>query len=106
MARFERPRYPVEVLTPILIVAAADDRIVDTQSTERFARRLKAGRCLTIPHARHQVIMESEAIVAQFWAAFDAFIPGSPAETHAHPGPIPHAAPAPKPMRMPRARGL
>ena len=105
MRRFELPRYPVELLTPILIVAAGEDRIVDTKATERFARRLKAGRCLTIPHARHQVIMESEAIVAQFWAAFDAFIPGEPAETHAHPGKIPPAV-HPRPVRMPRARGL
>ena len=106
MARFERSRYPVEVLVPILIVAAADDRIVDTKATERFARRLKAGRFFTIPHARHQVIMETPEIIAQFWAAFDAFIPGSPAEAHAHPGPIPHAMPEPKAMRLPRARGL
>ena len=106
MARFERPRYPVEVLTPILIIAAADDKIVDTRATERFAQRLKAGRCMTIPYARHQVIMESEAIIAQFWAAFDAFIPGSPAETHAHPGPIPHAPPEAKAMRLPRAQTL
>ncbi len=106
MKRFERVRYPVDVLTPILIVAAAEDSIVDTRATERFALRLKAGRCITIPHARHQVIMETPEIIAQFWAAFDAFIPGSPAEAHAHPGPIPHAVPEPKAMRMPRARGL
>ena len=105
MRRFELPRYPVEVLTPILIVAAGEDRIVDTGATERFARRLKAGRCLTIPHARHQVIMESEAIVAQFWAAFDTFVPGEPAETHAHPGKIPPAVHL-RPARMPKARTL
>ena len=105
MRRFELPRYPVEVLTPILVVAAGDDNIVDTKATERFARRLKAGRCLTIPHARHQLIMESPAIVAQFWAAFDAFIPGEPAETHAHPGKIPPAI-HPRQPRMPRARTL
>lgn len=106
MARFERPRYPVEVLTPILIVAAGDDSIVDTRATERFARRLKAGRCFTIPHARHQVHMETPEITAQFWAAFDAFIPGNPVEVHAHPAPIPHAVPEPRPVRMPRARTL
>ena len=50
-------------------------------------------------------MMESEPIVAKFWAAFDAFIPGEPAQTQAHPGPIP-AAPVPRPLRMPKARGL
>jgi lysophospholipase len=30
-----------------------------------------------IPGARHEILMERDAIRAQFWAAFDAFIPGS-----------------------------
>lgn len=76
MQRFEHPLFPVEILTPVLIIAAGADRIVDTAATERFAIRLKAGGSLTIPGARHQVIMERESITDQVWAAFDAFIPG------------------------------
>lgn len=76
MQRFALPLYPIETVMPILVVAAGADKIVDTAATERFAIRLKAGRCVTIPNARHQVIMEREMITAQFWAAFDAFIPG------------------------------
>ena len=76
MQRFEDPFYAVETVLPILIVAAGADRIVDTAATERFAIRLKAGSCLVLPGALHQVIMESDAVMAQFWAAFDAFIPG------------------------------
>ncbi len=76
MQRFENPFYAVETTLPILIVAAGADRIVDTAATERFASRLKAGSCLVLPSARHQVIMESDVVMAQFWAAFDAFIPG------------------------------
>ena len=105
MERFAHPRYAVKVTVPILVVAAGADRIVDTAATERFAIRLKAGRCITLPHARHQIMMESEPIVAKFWGAFDAFIPGEPAQTQAHPGPIP-LAPVPRPMRLPKARGL
>ena len=76
MRRFEDPFYAVETAIPILIVAAGADRIVDTAATERFAIRLKAGHCITVPGARHQLIMETDERVAQFWAAFDAFIPG------------------------------
>ena len=76
MQRFEHPLFPVEILTPVLIIAAGADRIVDTAATERFAVRLKAGGSITIPGARHQVIMERETITDQVWAAFDAFIPG------------------------------
>ena len=73
------PRYAVEILTPVLIVAAGADRVVDTVATERFAQRLKVGRCLTIPGARHQIFVERPSIDAQLWAAFDAFIPGEAA---------------------------
>lgn len=76
MRRFEDPFYAVETVLPILIVAAGADRIIDTAATERFAIRLKAGSCLVVPGSRHQLIMEGEAVTAQFWAAFDAFIPG------------------------------
>jgi lysophospholipase len=74
--KFSAPRFAIETLIPVLIVAAGDDRLVDTAATERLAIKLKAGRCITIPDARHQVIMEREEILAQFWAAFDAFVPG------------------------------
>ena len=36
-----------------------------------------------LPTARHEILMETDAIRAQFWAAFDAFIPGETVE----PGP-------------------
>ncbi len=75
MQRFEKPGYAPSTLVPILIIAAGADRIVDTAATERFAIRCKAGHCITIPNARHQIIMESDAITDQVWAAIDAFIP-------------------------------
>ncbi len=68
--------YPRRIATPTLILAAGDDRVVSTPATERFAARLKAGRALIIPAARHEILMETDAIRAQFWAAFDAFVPG------------------------------
>ena len=80
------PRYAVEILTPVLIVAAGADRIVDTGATERFALRLKNGRCITIPGARHQVFVERPAIDAQLWTAFDTFIPGEAARPGARAG--------------------
>lgn len=85
MQRFEDPFYAVETVLPILIVAAGADRIVDTAATERFAIRLKAGSCLVVPGARHQLIMENEAATAQFWAAFDAFVPGESLPAAARP---------------------
>ncbi len=77
MKQFEDPDYARRTMTPILILAAGADRIVKTSAIETFASRLKAGRHLTISYARHDLFMERDAIRAQFWAAFDAFIPGT-----------------------------
>jgi lysophospholipase len=76
LRRFEDVAYPRRILTPILILAAGADRIVDTAATEYFASRLKAGKCLTLAHARHEILMERDPLRDLFWAAFDAFLPG------------------------------
>jgi len=77
MRQFEDPDYARRTITPILILAAGADRIVKTRAIEAFASRLKAGRHLTIPYARHDLLLENDAIRSQFWAAFDAFVPGT-----------------------------
>ncbi len=76
MRQFENPDYPRRTLTPILIVAAGADRVVSTPAVEAFASRLKVGRVITLPYARHEILMERDVFRAQFWAAFDGFIPG------------------------------
>jgi lysophospholipase len=68
--------YPRRIATPILVVAAGNDRRTPLAATELFASRLKAGGLVTIPHARHEILMEHDRYRNQFWAAFDAFIPG------------------------------
>jgi len=77
MKDFADAEYPRRVLTPMLVFSAGDDRVVDSRAVERFAQRLKAGSVIAIPNARHEIMMERDSIRSQFWAAFDAFIPGS-----------------------------
>ena len=77
MGDFADAEYPRRVLTPILVFAAGDDRIIDSRAVERFAHRLKAGSVIALAGARHEILMERDAIRSQFWAGFDAFIPGS-----------------------------
>ncbi|EIM27324.1 alpha/beta fold hydrolase [Microvirga lotononidis] len=78
MKRFADPAYAVKIRVPTLIVAAGADPVCATPATERFAARLKAGSAIVIPGARHEILMERDSIREQFWAAFDAFIPGTP----------------------------
>ena len=78
MKRFTDPRFALRIRLPTLVIAAGADPVCATPATERFASRLKAGHAIVIPGARHEILMERDAIREQFWAAFDAFIPGSP----------------------------
>jgi lysophospholipase len=77
MRHFEDPRYPLGIRVPVLVVAAGADPVCSTPAVERFAARLAAGHTITIRGARHEILMERDAIREQFWAAFDAFVPGS-----------------------------
>jgi lysophospholipase len=77
MARFTDPEFPRRTLTPTLVIASGADMVVDTSAIERFSTRLKAGRLVVIPHARHEIMMERDVFREQFWAAFDAFLPGT-----------------------------
>jgi lysophospholipase len=65
------------VQVPVLLVAAGDDRVVSTTAIARLARELRAGAYVVIPGARHELLMERNSLRELFWAAFDAFIPGS-----------------------------
>lgn len=76
MRRFEDVEYPRRIFTPVLILAASADRLVDSSAVEQFASRLKAGKCITLPNARHEILMERDVFRELFWAAFDAFLPG------------------------------
>jgi lysophospholipase len=78
MAEFRDPRFPLEIRIPTLIVAAGADPVCATPAIERFAARLKVGHAIVIPGSRHEILMEREVIRTEFWAAFDAFIPGTP----------------------------
>ncbi len=76
MRRLEDPRFIRRIRTPVLIVGAGADPVCSTPAIERFAARLKTGHLIVLPGARHEILTECDAVRADFWAAFDAFIPG------------------------------
>jgi lysophospholipase len=78
MDRFRPPSYPARIRQPILIVAAGRDYLISTAAIESFAIHLRAGSHVVIPGALHEIMMEQDQYRAQFWAAFDAFVPGTP----------------------------
>ncbi|GAA0776912.1 alpha/beta hydrolase [Roseibium denhamense] len=68
------------VRLPCLVLAAGNDRIVSTPMIEDFVSRTKAATYIEIPGAEHELMMERDVFRDQFWAAFDAFLPGFEAE--------------------------
>jgi len=66
--------FPAAIRVPVLMLAAARDEVVSTGWTEQLGLRMRTGRHMVIPAARHELFMESDAIRAQVFAAFDAFI--------------------------------
>jgi lysophospholipase len=65
------------VRVPTLIVAAGNDEVVSLRATEVFASRLKNCAHIVVAGARHEVLQERDELRDQFWAAFDAYIPGT-----------------------------
>jgi lysophospholipase len=63
---------------PILIVAAGNDAVVSNAAIEDFGGLLRAGSQLVVAGAKHELLMEQDRYRSQFWAAFDAFVPGTP----------------------------
>jgi lysophospholipase len=78
MKQFADPAYAASIRQPILMVAAGRDEVVSTPAIETFGQNLLAGRHLILAGSKHEILQEQDHYRAQFWAAFDAFVPGTP----------------------------
>ncbi len=76
LTRFHHPAFGPSVSLPILMVTAGADGIVSTRASEELATRMKSVGYLEIPGAQHELLLEADVFREQFWAAFDAFVPG------------------------------
>ena len=76
MAKFKEEGFVQRLTTPTLFVLAGADTVVDSRAAERLSARLRASTIVVVRGARHELMMERDALRRQFWSAFDAFIPG------------------------------
>jgi lysophospholipase len=56
---------------PLAVVTAGDERLVDNAAARAFAAKAGA-RQVEVPGAFHELLMETDALRAVFWAEFDA----------------------------------
>lgn len=70
-------RFAASVRVPLLIVTGANETVVSMRAMEQFAAQVKVCKMLVIAGAKHEILQERDALRDQFWAAFDAYVPGS-----------------------------
>lgn len=65
---------------PSLIIAPSNDEIVPYATYEELSQKFRAGKLITVPGAKHEVLQERDVFRAQALGAIEAFIPGSDAD--------------------------
>jgi lysophospholipase len=72
--RMRKKSYAEDILTPLLIFGAGQDRVVRTGAIRSLAQRLPNARYVEIPAAKHEILQETDDIRRQFWNEFDGFV--------------------------------
>lgn len=75
--QINRPEFIETIRIPMLVIAAGADSVVSTPAVERYALQVRNTTLLTIDGAKHEILQEKDFYREQFFAAFDAFIPGT-----------------------------
>jgi len=60
------------VKIPVVIVSAAEDKLVTDIAQRRAAANLPDGHFISVAGAEHEILMETDDKRDQFWVAFDA----------------------------------
>jgi lysophospholipase len=66
--------FAADIKIPLLMLAAARDRIVSTSAIEQLGLKMRTGRHMVVAGAQHELFMETDIVRGQVLAAFDAFI--------------------------------
>ncbi|WP_417464474.1 alpha/beta fold hydrolase [Kordiimonas sp.] len=72
--KLNEPGYPEAIATPVLMLQAEKDRIVDNDAQTAFAARLPHGRLVVIKGAMHEILKETDEIRGELWEAIAEFI--------------------------------
>lgn len=62
------------IQTPVLIISAEHDDLVDSHDHRALADAYDKIDCITVEGALHEILMERDDLRAQYWAHFDRFV--------------------------------
>jgi lysophospholipase len=65
------PGYLERIELPLLLMTAGQDQLIDIASHAPVAARLRNAEHVTVASAKHEIMMETDLLRAQFWQAFD-----------------------------------
>lgn len=71
------PEFMAGIQVPILFIGAGAEEVVSVSAAAEYAKRLRGGSLLMIDGARHEILQEADVFREQFFAAFDAYVPGT-----------------------------
>lgn len=74
LATFTRPRALSRITIPVFVASAAEEQLVDNEAHASVAHRLEACEHITVPGARHEILMETDDKRAAFWDGFDRML--------------------------------
>jgi lysophospholipase len=77
MADAADPDFAPAIRVPTLVAVGSLDTVVSLRAIEMLVGELRAGALVSLPGARHELLMEQDTLREEFFAAFDAFVPGT-----------------------------
>jgi lysophospholipase len=72
IAWLQRSKAVAQISTPMVVLAAAEEKLVDNRGSRIVAGRVPSARFMEVPGAYHEILMETDDIRAVFWREFDA----------------------------------
>jgi lysophospholipase len=61
-----------QIKTPLVVLAAMEDKIIDVAGQRLVVERIPGARLVEVAGAHHEILQETDAIRAVFWREFDA----------------------------------
>lgn len=68
------PGYAQQISTPLLVVMAGKDRVVNNTEIQMFAAKLPSHMTVLVRGAYHEILQERDDLRNQVWHAFDRFV--------------------------------
>ena len=73
-AELARPGALKAVTLPVVVCSASEDALVDNVGQKLVADGLPNGRFVVVEGAKHEILMETDPLRAEFWTEFDALV--------------------------------